>query len=75
MDFLFLSAKIDFLEEITMNSTIPKLGDFADVEVGITAAQMNFYVPLALVEAFELQPLPALGWQGACRWTTDFYLY
>jgi len=63
--FYFLEQKeIDFLEEITMNGTIPKLGDFADVEVGITTGSNEFFtVPLAVVEAFELQPFakPLVG--------------
>ncbi len=63
--FYFLEQKeIDFLEEITKNGTIPKLGDFADVEVGITTGSNEFFtVPLSVVEAFELQPFvkPLVG--------------
>jgi adenine-specific DNA methylase len=63
--FYFLEQKeIDFLEEITRNGAIPKLGDFADVEVGITTGSNEFFtVPLAIVEAFELQPFakPLVG--------------
>jgi adenine-specific DNA methylase len=63
--FYFLEQKeIDFLEEITKNGTIPKLGDFADIEVGITTGSNEFFtVPLAVVEAFELQPFakPLVG--------------
>lgn len=63
--FYFLEQKeIDFLEEITKNSTIPKLGDFADVEVGITTGSNEFFtIPLTIVEAFELQPFakPLVG--------------
>ena len=47
-----------------MNGTIPKLGDFADVEVGITTGSNEFFtVPLSIVEAFELQPFakPLVG--------------
>ena len=55
--FYFLEQKeIDFIEEITKNGTIPKLGDFADVEVGITTGSNEFFtVPLSIVEAFELK--------------------
>jgi adenine-specific DNA methylase len=63
--FYFLEQKeIDFLEEITKNGTIPKLGDFSDIEVGITTGSNEFFtVPLAVVEAFELQPFakPLVG--------------
>jgi adenine-specific DNA methylase len=63
--FYFLEQKeIDFLEEITKNGTIPKLGDFADAEVGITTGSNEFFtVPLSIVEAFELQPFvkPLVG--------------
>jgi adenine-specific DNA methylase len=63
--FYFLEQKeIDFLEEISKNGTIPKLGDFADVEVGITTGSNEFFtVPLSIVTAFELQPFakPLVG--------------
>jgi len=63
--FYFLEQReIDFLEEITKNGAIPKLGDFADVEVGITTGSNEFFtVPLTIVETFELQPFakPLIG--------------
>lgn len=63
--FYFLEQReIDFLEEITKSGAIPKLGDFADVEVGITTGSNEFFtVPLPIVEAFELQPFakPLVG--------------
>jgi adenine-specific DNA methylase len=63
--FYFLEQnEIDFLEEISKNGTIPKLGDFADVEVGITTGSNEFFtVPLSIVAAFELQPFakPLVG--------------
>lgn len=63
--FYFLEQReIDFLEEITRNGDIPKFGDFADVEVGITTGSNEFFtVPLTIVEAFKLQPFakPLVG--------------
>ena len=63
--FYFLEQmEIDFLEEITKNGIIPKMGDFADVEVGITTGSNEFFTtPLAIVEGFELQPFakPLVG--------------
>ena len=63
--FYFLEQKeIDFLEEVSKNCSIPKIGDYADVEVGITTGSNEFFtVPLLTVEAFELQPFakPLVG--------------
>lgn len=63
--FYFLEQReIDFIEEITRNGAIPKLGDFADVEVGITTGSNEFFtVPLAVVKGFELHPFakPLVG--------------
>lgn len=63
--FYFLEQKeIDFLEEVSKNCSIPNIGDYADVEVGITTGSNEFFtVPLLTVEAFGLQPFakPLVG--------------
>lgn len=55
--FYFLEQEeIDFLETIAKKRNIPKIGDFAKVEVGITTGSNDFFtVPLTTVEAFDLQ--------------------
>jgi adenine-specific DNA methylase len=55
--FYFLEQEeIDFLENIAINRNIPTLGDFADVEVGITTGSNDFFtVPLSTIEEYELQ--------------------
>lgn len=54
--YYFLDQEeIDFLENIAEKRNIPLLGDFADVEVGITTgANSYFTVPLSTVEKFDL---------------------
>lgn len=55
--FYFLRQKeIDFVEEISNSLVIPKLGDFADVEVGITTGSNGFFsVPDSVVEKYKLR--------------------
>lgn len=55
--FYFLEQKeIDFLETIAREKIIPKIGDYAQVEVGITTgANKYFTVPLPVVEGYQLQ--------------------
>jgi adenine-specific DNA methylase len=55
--FYFLEQKeIDFLEEVSNSLTFPRLGDFADVEVGITTGSNEFFtVSRATVEKYKLQ--------------------
>ncbi len=55
--FYFLKQKeIDFVEEISNSLVIPKLGDFADVEVGITTGSNGFFsVPNSVIEKYRLQ--------------------
>jgi adenine-specific DNA methylase len=54
--FYFLDQlEIDFLEEITRRDTIPTIGDYASVEVGITTGANGFFtVPRPVVDAFGL---------------------
>lgn len=54
--FYFLSQKeIDFLEHLQDNNIIPKLGECANVEVGITTGANPFFtVPLSTVERYQL---------------------
>lgn len=54
--FYFLDQKeIDFLEEVSNNLQIPRLGDFADVEVGITTGSNEFFtVSRTTVDKYEL---------------------
>jgi len=54
--FYFLEQdEIDFLEEVSNNLSIPRLGDFADVEVGITTGSNEFFtVSQSIVESFNL---------------------
>lgn len=54
--FYFLTQdEIDFLENIASKRHIPKLEDFARVEVGITTGSNDFFtVPLSTIEAYDL---------------------
>lgn len=55
--FYFLDQKeIDFLENVAENYSIPTIGKFANVEVGITTGSNDFFtVPLSTIEAYELE--------------------
>ena len=55
--FYFLSQKeIDFLEAIQEDNVIPKFGDFAKVEVGITTGSNPFFtVPHSTVKEYNLE--------------------
>ena len=55
--FYFLNQKeIDFLEELMNQNAVPRLGDYARVEVGITTGSNNFFtVPLSVIQKFRLQ--------------------
>jgi len=55
--FYFLDQKeIDFLEQLQSDKIIPKLGDYAKVEVGITTGSNPFFtVPLSTVQFFNLE--------------------
>jgi adenine-specific DNA methylase len=55
--FYFLDQKeIDFLEEISSQNTIPTIGDFSAIEVGITTGSNAFFtVSRTTVEKFSLQ--------------------
>lgn len=55
--FYFLDQdEIDFLEGLQENKTVPKLGKFADVEVGITTGSNPFFtVPLSTVQFYGLE--------------------
>lgn len=54
--FYFLDQEeIDFLENIATKRHIPTLGNFANVEVGITTGSNDFFtVPLTTVEEYDL---------------------
>ncbi len=54
--FYFLEQEeIDFLEEVSNNLSIPRLGNFADVEVGITTGANNYFsVSQSIVDSFNL---------------------
>jgi adenine-specific DNA methylase len=54
--FYFLEqCEIDFLERIAADKKIPKIGDFAKVEVGITTGANSFFtVPLSTVKEYDL---------------------
>jgi len=54
--FYFLDQKeIDFLEEVALMHKIPTIGDFADVQVGITTGSNEFFtVPLEIVKKYKL---------------------
>lgn len=55
--FYFLDQKeIDFLEELMNHNSIPRLGDYAKVEVGITTGSNDFFtVPLSTIQKYRLQ--------------------
>lgn len=55
--FYFLEqSEIDFLENISTKYNIPRIGDFAKVEVGITTGGNNYFtVPIETVNEFKLQ--------------------
>ncbi|RLD58702.1 MAG: class I SAM-dependent methyltransferase, partial [Bacteroidetes bacterium] len=55
--FYFLDQKeIDFLERLQTENIIPKLGDYAKVEVGITTGSNPFFtVPLSTVQFYNLE--------------------
>ncbi|MDL1976166.1 MAG: class I SAM-dependent methyltransferase [Deltaproteobacteria bacterium] len=55
--FYFLDQKeIDFLERLQTKKIIPKLGDYAKVEVGITTGSNPFFtVPLSTVRFYNLE--------------------
>lgn len=54
--FYFLEQEeIDFLESISSKYSIPTIGDFARVEVGITTGSNDFFtVPLTTLEEYDL---------------------
>lgn len=54
--FYFLEQdEIDFLENIAMQKNIPTIGEYANVEVGITTGSNNFFtVPLTIIEQYKL---------------------
>ncbi len=55
--FYFLNQKeIDFLERLQEKKIIPKFGEYAKVEVGITTGSNPFFtVPLSIVEFYKLE--------------------
>lgn len=55
--FYFLDQKeIDFLERLQEQNRIPKLGEYATVEVGITTGSNPFFtVPLSTVQLYNLE--------------------
>ncbi|MBI4646959.1 MAG: class I SAM-dependent methyltransferase [Bacteroidia bacterium] len=55
--YYFLEQEeIDFLEKISKKRSIPKISDFADVEVGITTGSNDYFtVPLPVVKAYDLE--------------------
>lgn len=55
--FYFLNQKeINFLEHLQTNKIIPKLGDYAKVEIGITTGSNSFFtVPLSTVQFYNLE--------------------
>lgn len=55
--FYFLEQEeIDFLETVAQRKAIPKIGDYANVEVGITTGANNYFtVSLPVVEGYNLQ--------------------
>ena len=55
--FYFLDQKeIDFLERLQENQQIPKLGEYAKVEVGITTGSNPFFtVPFSTVQFYNLE--------------------
>ena len=55
--FYFLQQKeIDFLEKLQKNKSLSKLGDFANIEVGMTTGANPFFtVPQSTVNEFDLE--------------------
>ena len=55
--FYFLDQEeIDFLEDISTQSSVPAMGDYAAVEVGITTGANAFFtVPASTIEHFTMQ--------------------
>lgn len=55
--FYFLDQKeIDFLEKLQESQQIPKLGEYAKVEVGITTGSNPFFtVPLSTIQFYDLE--------------------
>lgn len=55
--FYFLDQEeIDFLESIANKKSVPNIGDFSNVEVGITTGANDYFtVPLPIVEGYDLQ--------------------
>lgn len=55
--FYFLEQEeIDFLETVAQRKSIPKIGDYANVEVGITTGANDYFtVSLPVVEGYNLQ--------------------
>ena len=55
--FYFLEQdEIDFLEKLQESKRVPKLGKYADVEVGITTGSNPFFtVPLSTVQFYNLE--------------------
>lgn len=55
--FYFLDQKeIDFLKTIAKSKEIPAIGDYANVEVGITTGANDYFtVPLSIVEGYNLE--------------------
>jgi adenine-specific DNA methylase len=54
--YYFLEQKeIDFLEDVSNNPSLPRLGNYADVEVGITTGANDYFtVPFSVVSFFQL---------------------
>lgn len=65
--FYFLEQKeIDFLENIEESKHIPKFGNFANVEVGITTGSNSFFtVPLSVVKTYYYNSL-SLAFSEVC---------
>lgn len=63
--FYFLEQdEIDFLETVAQTKAIPRIGDYASVEVGITTGANDFFtVPLSVVDDYHLQEFakPVVG--------------
>lgn len=55
--YYFLEQKeIDFLENIAKKRSVPSIGDFANVEVGITTGSNDYFtVSLPVVETYDLK--------------------
>jgi adenine-specific DNA methylase len=55
--FYFLEQQeIDFIEELSNNLSLPRFGEFANIEVGITTGANNFFsVPLSTVLEYHLE--------------------